>query len=213
MQPAFARLVTIRTAVAAAALLACGLTVAPAEAGWHHRHGCGSCGHHGCHFRHHGCHGSHGSHGCHGSSGGSHGSAGGAPAKAAAAPATPPKTADSVPADGTKLVVELPANASLVINGQAMTSVGDVRTFAGNGLSSEQKYEYHLTVAIDGPDGREEHRRTVWLTTGNAETVSFHAAFAETARKRAAAVAAAAPPTEGPREASTEPPARDLTVR
>ena len=210
MQPFFARVATIRTAAfAAAALLACGLAASPVEAGWHHRHGCGSCGQHGCHLRHHG---SHGSHGCHGSSGGSHGSAGGAPAKAAAAPAAAPKTADLVPADAAKLVVELPANATLVINGQAMTAVGDVRTFAGNGLSAEQKYEYQLTVAIDGPDGREEHRRTVWLTTGKAETVSFHAAFAETARKRAAAVAAASP-KEAPGEASTEPPARDLTAR
>ena len=160
--------------------------VASAEAGWHHRHGCGSCGSH----RHHGWHrGSHG--GCHGSAGGSSGgschggSAGGtasAPKAADAAPAAATKkVAWSGPADGAMLVVEVPEDAKLFINGSLTSLAGGVRNFATTGLTADKQYEYELKMVVDRGGKAVEQTRTVWLSAGEEQTVSLTSAEAAVA--------------------------------
>ncbi len=192
---------------------------AEARAGFHHhRRGCG-CG--ACHHRgwHRGCHGSSagsfgGSFG--GSSGGSchGGSAGGAAAaapKAAAAPAaTPPaapaKAAGIVPADGAVLIVEVPANARVFINGVATGLTGGVRHFFTAGLAADKRYSYEIRVASnaadaagDAPAGADADRtaaaetKTVWLEAGQQQVVSFTAGAAGELSLPAPAVAAERP--------------------
>ena len=156
-------------------------TVASAEAGWHHRQGCGSCGSH----RHHGWHrGSHG--GCHGSAGGSSGGSchGGAAGGAAAAPkaadaapaAATKKVAWSGPADGAMLVVEVPEDAKLFINGSLTSLSGGVRNFATTGLTAEKQYEYELKMVVDRGGKAVEQTRTVWLVAGEQQTVTLTSA-------------------------------------
>jgi uncharacterized protein (TIGR03000 family) len=160
-----------------AACLAAWFAAGDVQAGWHHKHGCGSCGsHHHRHGWHHrGSHGSSG--GCHGGSSG--GSAGGAPT-AAQAPAAAPakKSASLVPADGAVLLVEVPENARLLINGKASNLTGGVRKFAANGLTDDKQYQYEVKMIVEEDGQSREQTKTVWLVSGEEHTVSFNASEA-----------------------------------
>jgi len=158
-----------------AACLVVWFAASDVQAGWHHKHGCGSCGSH--HHRHRGSHGSSG--GCHGgSSGGSvGGSAGGAPA-AAPAPAPAKKSAGLVPAGGAFLLVEVPENAKLLINGNPSSLTGGLRKFAANGLTDDQQYQYEVKMVFEEGGQSREQTKTVWLVSGEEQTVSFDAAEA-----------------------------------
>lgn len=137
------------------------------DAGWHHRHGCGSCGSH--HHRRHGSYG--GSHG--GSSGGSHGgSIGTAPAPKPTAPAAG-KASTRVPATGALLVMQVPEKAVVTINGQPTTLTGAVREFVASGLSEDGRYEYEVTMIVDDGAIRREVTKTVWLAAGTEQTLAF----------------------------------------
>ena len=158
-----------------AACLVAWLAATDAEAGWHHRYGCGSCGsHQHCHHRgrHRGSHGSTG--GSHGGSSG--GSIGGAAAPKAAAPA--PKSAGTVSADGAMLLVEVPENARILINGNSTALTGRLRTFATNGLADDERYEYEVTMVVEEGGRTREQTKTVWLVAGKEQKVSFDAAEA-----------------------------------
>lgn len=177
--------------------LAIGLAETPAQAGWHHRHGCGSCGTcaHCRHGRHRGCHGcaggsygggSHGggSHGG-GSSGGSPGA--GAPKAAESAPAASAakKVAWTGPADGAMLAIAVPEGAKLSINGNLTELTGAVRHFTATGLADDKKYQYELKMVVDGKDAPVEQTKTVWLVAGEEQTVVFDGADATAIAQRA----------------------------
>ena len=143
------------------------VVASPCQAGWHHRHGCGSCGNHT-----HRWHGSHGSYG--GSSGGSHGG-GSVAAAPAQKPTTPPpgKASSRVPATGALLVVQVPDAARLIINGQPTTPTGARREFVATGLSETGRYEYEVTMLVDEGATRREVTRTVWLDAGTEQVLAF----------------------------------------
>ena len=157
-------------------LLVCAADV---HAGWHHRYGCNSCGGHRHHCRHMGSHGSSGGSsggGCHG------GSSGGAaptptPKAADVAPANATKkVAWSGPSDGAMLVVEVPEDAKLFINGTLTAVSGGTRNFATTGLTADKKYEYELKMVVDRGGKTDEQTRTVWLVAGEQQTVSMKSA-------------------------------------
>ena len=175
-----------------ACLAVAGTAATETHAGWHHRYRCcsacgsASCGsaggsaggHASCGGHHRGWRAAH--HGSCGSSGGAPagsggGSTGGAPA--AAAPAAKPKLAN-VPADGALLVVEVPENARVLVNGTPTTATGTVRHFVSSGLAADKTYDYVVTMSIDRDGKAEEQTRTVSLGIGDEQTVSFTSADA-----------------------------------
>ena len=184
---------SLRFASVSAALVVAliGALVGPeARAGWHHhvRQGCSACGgsggsgggSHGQHrcwrCRHHASHGSSG-----GSSGGSTGgSSGGDAAKAADAPKDTAKDAKKtaavgVPADGVMLVVEVPEDATLLINGRETNLSGTVRNFVSAGLSDDEQYDYTISMRVTRGGKVEEQTRTVSVSGGQRHEVAFAA--------------------------------------
>ena len=167
------------------------LVGAETQAGWHHhsRQGCSTCGvncgssgggSHGQHrcwrCRHHASHGSSG-----GSSGGSTGgSAGGDAAKATDAPKDTAKDAKKtaavgVPADGVMLVVEVPEDATLLVNGRETNLSGTVRNFVSAGLSDDEQYDYTISMRVTRGGKVEEQTRTVSVSGGQRHVVAFAA--------------------------------------
>ena len=152
------------------ACLAAWLVSAEAQAGWHHKHGCGSCGNH--HHRH-GL-----NRGSHGSSGGCHGGSAGSTPAASPTPAPAKKSASLLPADRALLMVSVPENAKLFINGNPSDLTGGLRKFAANGLADDKRYEYEVKMIVEEAGKPKEQTKTVWLVAGEEQTVSFNAADA-----------------------------------
>jgi hypothetical protein len=187
IQPVSARL-SRSCIVCLAATLVWALTGAEGSAGWHHhyRQGCSACGancgssggSHGAHrcwrCRHHASHGS-----CGGSSGGSAGgSSGGEAAKAADAPKEKDakKTAAvGVPADGVMIVVEVPEDATLLVNGRETNLSGAIRNFVSAGLADDQQYDYAISMRVTRGGKVEEQTRTVSVSGGQRHVVAFDA--------------------------------------
>lgn len=185
--------------VSAALVVALFVTLVGVEtqAGWHHhaRQGCSTCGvscgssgggshgHHRCwRCRHHASQGSSG-----GSSGGSTGgSSGGDAAKAAEAPKDTAKDAKKtaavgVPADGVMLVVEVPEDATLLVNGRETNLSGTVRNFVSAGLFDDEQYDYTISMRVTRGGKVEEQTRTVSVSGGQRHVVAFAAPAAPAA--------------------------------
>jgi len=168
-----------------------------ARAGWHHHYracsscgsSCGStggsCGHHRCfRCRHHASHGSSGG-SSGGSTGGSTGGSSGGAAKTAdagkdskdkdASKDTKKAAAVGVPADGLVLVVEVPEDATLLVNGRETALSGSVRNFVSAGLSEEESYDYEVTMRVDRGGKVVEKTRTVTVSGGQRHAIAFDA--------------------------------------
>jgi uncharacterized protein (TIGR03000 family) len=102
----------------------------------HDRWGHGCCG---------GCHGCCG--GCHGCDGGCHGCVGGHASVIESGPATMPKAEAAAPAT---IIVNLPADAKLTIDGNATTSTTDRRVFVSPALEPNQEYYYTVQAELNG---------------------------------------------------------------
>ena len=109
-----------------------------------------------------------------GSAGGSHGSAGGS--GVASASAGGPSAAAAAPADGALLVVEVPEQAKVFINGKETTTTGTVRNFISRGLTTDKKHTYVVRMVVEKDGKPTEKTKTVALAVGQRETVSFTAA-------------------------------------
>jgi uncharacterized protein (TIGR03000 family) len=140
--------------------------------------GCHGC--HGCHGVSHGCHGAV-MHGCHGGCVGGHGCHGGTviydggprpmPKKGEVIP--PPKKGSQVAAPAT-IIVTLPADASLMVDGTATTSTSARRMFVSPMLEPESEYVYTLRAEIirDGQTLSQEQRINV--RAGQETVVPFN---------------------------------------
>jgi uncharacterized protein (TIGR03000 family) len=162
----------------------------------HGGHGChGGWGCHGCHggWGSHGCYGSYGGcygcHGCYGATGyyGCYGCAGGyAPAygvvptgppveavPAEKLPVNPKKKTTSAEAERAQLVVELPTDAKLYVDGSAVKSTAAKRTFSTPPLEPGQAYYYMLRAEVvrDGQTIAETAR--VIVRAGEVARASF----------------------------------------
>jgi uncharacterized protein (TIGR03000 family) len=81
---------------------------------------------------------------------------------------------ETVPADGAMLVVEVPADATVYVNGTKTKSQGAVRRYLSRGLTAGQKYEFVVRMATDAG---KETTKVVSLTAGQRSSVSFKAAI------------------------------------
>ena len=186
MAPQAIRMASVWSAFVATLILS--LAGSEGHAGWHHhyRQGCSTCGvscgssggSHGQHrcwrCRHHASHGSSG-----GSTGGSTGgSSGGDAAKAADASKDQGKDAKKtaavgVPADGVMIVVEVPEDATLLVNGRETNLSGAVRNFVSAGLAEDRQYDYAISMRLTRNGKVEEQTRTVSVSGGQRHVVAF----------------------------------------
>jgi uncharacterized protein (TIGR03000 family) len=95
--------------------------------------------------------------------------------EAVAPPAAAPAAVDStaIPADGAMLIVEVPANAQIFVNGAATKATGDVRRYISRGLVAGKEYEFVVRMAVDRDGKTTEETRVVSLTAGEGSRVSF----------------------------------------
>jgi uncharacterized protein (TIGR03000 family) len=80
-----------------------------------------------------------------------------------------------VPADAGLIVVDVPAEARLFVNGAATSSTGGVRRFLSRGLVSGKRYEFVVRMAVDRDGSTAEETKVVSLTAGERSQVSFSA--------------------------------------
>jgi uncharacterized protein (TIGR03000 family) len=103
--------------------------------------------------------------------------------------ATPqPAATDStmaIPADAAMLVVELPADAKVFVNGSKTAATGSVRRFLSRGLAEGKSYEYVVRMVVDRDGVASEETKVVSLSAGSRKSVAF-AGEAPVARKAAA---------------------------
>lgn len=134
---------------------------------------------------------SHGSSGgSYGSSGGSHGSSGGgyvvyhrhpvvvhhhAPAYEEVIVNEVVKT---TPADTATIVVELPKDAKVFINGAETKATGSTRQFVSKGLKEGASYQYEVRIVTGDKDSPMEQTKVLKLARGQRKTVTFDAATA-----------------------------------
>jgi uncharacterized protein (TIGR03000 family) len=88
--------------------------------------------------------------------------------------ATDSTRSEQVPADGGLLVVEVPAEGTIFVNGQATTSTGSTRRFLSRGLVAGKQYEFVVRMK----NGDAEETKVVALVAGEQAKVSFVAAAA-----------------------------------
>lgn len=88
-----------------------------------------------------------------------------------AAPAAVESTA--IPADGAMLIVEVPSNAKIYVNGAVTKATGDVRRYISRGLVAGKEYEFVVRMAVDRDGETTEETRVVSLTAGEGSRVSF----------------------------------------
>ncbi len=91
----------------------------------------------------------------------------------------------TAPSDTAKLVVELPKDAKVFINGSETKATGTSRQFISKGLKDGVAYQYDVRIVTADKESPMEQTKVVKLTRGQTEIVRFDAATA-TAVKPAA---------------------------
>jgi len=82
----------------------------------------------------------------------------------------PPAALNAAPA---KVLVSLPVDASLTIDGQSTTSTGTSREFVSPALESGKDYVYTLTVNVVREGKTVSESKTVLVRAGETSTISF----------------------------------------
>jgi uncharacterized protein (TIGR03000 family) len=83
--------------------------------------------------------------------------------------------AAGVPADGVMIVVEVPEDAMLLVNGRETNLSGSVRNFVSAGLSDDEQYDYTISMRVTRGGKVEEQTRTVSVSGGQRHVVAFAA--------------------------------------
>jgi uncharacterized protein (TIGR03000 family) len=86
-----------------------------------------------------------------------------------------------VPTDGVMLVVEVPEDATLLVNGRETNLSGTVRNFVSAGLSEVEQYDYTISMRVTRGGKVEEQTRTVSVSGGQRHVVAFAAPAAPAA--------------------------------
>jgi uncharacterized protein (TIGR03000 family) len=83
-------------------------------------------------------------------------------------------TAKSVDPREIHLVVNLPEEAKMFVNGNATTSTGASRHFVSRNLNEGESYRFELKAVLADANGNEVQKtKTVVLNSGNGEEISF----------------------------------------
>ncbi|MGA1618676.1 MAG: TIGR03000 domain-containing protein [Pirellulales bacterium] len=78
-----------------------------------------------------------------------------------------------VPDDGVLLLVSVPADAKVFVNGSATTSTGSLRRFVSRGLAAGAVYDYTVKVVLDDAEEPTELTKTVSVSAGERSELSF----------------------------------------
>jgi uncharacterized protein (TIGR03000 family) len=167
-------------------LIALILSVFVPEASAFRHCGRGCCGYGGCSYGYYGCGGyGYGGYGYGGYAGyyggGNYGWGavgypvpGAYPAPAATSGAQPQSSISAPAANSVALIVTVPANAKVWVNGKLTRSIGEQRQFSSSGLKLDASYEYQVRAEYvrDGKPVREE--KSVLLTAGKTGSMTFN---------------------------------------
>lgn len=86
----------------------------------------------------------------------------------------PPQSYETqTPVDQATVIVTLPADARLYVDGQLMTLTGTVRTFRAPGLRPNAKYTYTIRVEMERNGKKVEDSKTVEIQPGQTTQVLF----------------------------------------
>ena len=93
------------------------------------------------------------------------------------APTPPPpaagKSTFDVGADVGYLVVNVPADAKVFVNGRPTTSTGEHRQYVSHGLEAGMRYEYQVRAEIVRDGKTISDTKTVQLTAGSQSSIAF----------------------------------------
>lgn len=78
-----------------------------------------------------------------------------------------------VPVDGVLLLVSVPTDAKVFVNGAATTSTGSLRRFVSRGLTDGEVYDYTVKVVLNGDAEPTEMTKTVSVAAGDRSELSF----------------------------------------
>jgi len=86
----------------------------------------------------------------------------------------------AVPADGAMLVVRLPADAEVFVNGSKTAATGSLRRYMSRGLASGREYDFAVKVVTR----RGEETKVASLAAGGRSTLDFTAPVASRTAKK-----------------------------
>lgn len=97
------------------------------------------------------------------------------PAPSTTPPAPPPSNAPHAYNGGNAgyIVVDVPADAKVFVNGHATTSTGEHRQYVSHGLEDGMRYEYQVRVEVVRDGKTLSDTKTVELTAGSQASVAF----------------------------------------
>ena len=79
----------------------------------------------------------------------------------------------TIPADAALLVIELPAEAKVFVNGSKTAATGSVRRFLSRGLTEGKDYEYVVRMVVDRNGIASDEMKVVSLSAGSRKSISF----------------------------------------
>lgn len=80
---------------------------------------------------------------------------------------------ETVPADGALLVVDLPTDAQVFVNGAKTSATGARRRYVSRGLETGKDYEFVVKMVVDRDGTPAEQTRTVTLAAGGRSNITF----------------------------------------
>jgi len=87
-------------------------------------------------------------------------------------------TTSVVPADAALLSVEVPAGATIYVNGAKTSATGTVRQYLSRGLAVGKRYEFSVRMTVDRDGQTSEMTKVVSLAAGGRSSLSFNEASA-----------------------------------
>ena len=84
-------------------------------------------------------------------------------------------TTSVVPADSALLSVEVPAGATIYVNGTKTSATGTVRQYVSRGLAAGKRYEFTVRMTVDRDGQTSEQTKVVSLAAGGRSSLSFTA--------------------------------------
>ncbi len=97
----------------------------------------------------------------------------------AAAPEKP-TTRLQLPTDAALMVLTVPSDAAVFVNGSATTATGAIRHYVSRGLEAGKQYEFQVRIVVDRNGSSVEDTKLVSLSAGDRAAISFNSNRGET---------------------------------
>ena len=85
----------------------------------------------------------------------------------------PTDSTEFVPKDGVLLLVSVPDDAKVLVNGSETTSTGSLRRFVSRGLQEGATYDYTVTMVVGDGEKPVEETQIISVMAGELSKVSF----------------------------------------